>query len=448
MSKEVKVTFRGDDKASEVAKKVNKSISGVGSTAMSVFKKMGPLLAAGLVAKVFKDAVKAGTEADAGLKQSFSRIGDYFRGFQVSLLRSVVSNKDFMDSLMKVAQVVLPFTIGMLQNAMTIVNKFVSAIMVAVNALKMAWNWIRNKDNSALKLESKNLLSGIFSTEGFVNPFSQKITPVTAPKTGGSTKKKAQPLGALEALFGSGPMKAGLARGTEHLAGRGEQWLALFGYQDKVLAEAFEKAGPFPKAKDKAQKAFLQALGRGEDWALQAEFEQNILPHIQEAFSSTISEGIISGFTNGIETAISSSSIGEGLKALAGTMVSALGSAFQQVGQIGLAGSILIQKLQKALAEWKPGKAIAVSVGLIALGSVLKGASQRIFSGMGGASQHGTLGYDRVSNMANSFSGRPVNITIVGDPYFDMTNREKAQAVLAGLGHLGNQRLTINYVPR
>ena len=108
-------------------------------------------------------------------------------------------------------------------------------------------------------------------------------------------------------------------------------------------------------------------------------------------FANDIANTLVDSLAAGIETAIATGSLGEGFKALTRTLLSGLGSALQPFGRTAIMASALMQRFMEAMASMNPFAALAAGIGMVALGSMLKGAAQRSFSGSGGGAG-GTMG--------------------------------------------------------
>jgi tape measure domain-containing protein len=106
-------------------------------------------------------------------------------------------------------------------------------------------------------------------------------------------------------------------------------------------------------------------------------------------FANDIANTLVDSLAAGIETAIATGSLGEGFKALTRTLLSGLGSALQSFGRAAILGGTLMKKFMDAMGTLNPFVAVAAGIGMVALGSMLKGAAQRSFGGGGGSSTMG-----------------------------------------------------------
>jgi len=166
-------------------------------------------------------------------------------------------------------------------------------------------------------------------------------------------------------------------------------------------------------------------------------------------FADSIANTLVDSLASGIETAIASGSLGEGFKALTNTLLSGLGSALISFGRTAIMASALMKKFMSAMASMNPFASLAAGIGMVALGSMLRGAAQRSFAMNGGGSGSmamagglGSLGIGggssttSVTRFAPTTAGgagasvataQPMNITIIGP------NDPSAQRAIASL---------------
>jgi hypothetical protein len=130
-----------------------------------------------------------------------------------------------------------------------------------------------------------------------------------------------------------------------------------------------------------AESIRKQAEGARSAIALEAD---NIANDLRGTFAESISSGIIDGISAGFERAFATGKIGEGFKALGGTMLAGLGSAMIQFGKAGLSAALLMDGFLKSLSNMLPGGAVAKAVAMIALGGTLRGVASAAFGGGGG----------------------------------------------------------------
>jgi hypothetical protein len=110
----------------------------------------------------------------------------------------------------------------------------------------------------------------------------------------------------------------------------------------------------------------------------------------------------------GIENAITSGSIKEGFKSLLSTMLQGLGNILVQLGTALLPVGKLIAKLWSSLATLNPIAMTAAAVGLIAVGSIMKGIAGRVVGGGGGGGAG--MGGSYVSSMAGGGAGGAMSL--------------------------------------
>ena len=199
----------------------------------------------------------------------------------------------------------------------------------------------------------------------------------------------------------------------------------------------------------------IQSLTGGATAAAAQEvlqLEQQLRETFAESIGNSIGDGIAAGFERGLATG----KIGEGFKALAGTMLSGLGSAMIQFGQASLIAGEFMDKIKNALAEMSPKKAIAYSLLMIAAGGALRGVASRAFGGMGGGggipvtptTQFGIpmtatgptqliFGATSATTAAGMTPRQAVNVTLIGP------NDPTAQRAMQELLRNANQRGTL-----
>jgi hypothetical protein len=110
-----------------------------------------------------------------------------------------------------------------------------------------------------------------------------------------------------------------------------------------------------------------------------------------------LTQSLSSAFASGIENAMASGSLSRGLKALGASMLAGIGNILVQLGTALLPVGKLIAGLWAALKTLNPVAMTAAAVGLIAVGSMMRGIAGRVVSGGGGgvamvASAPGTIG--------------------------------------------------------
>ena len=116
----------------------------------------------------------------------------------------------------------------------------------------------------------------------------------------------------------------------------------------------------------------------------------NALTELSNGVSNIVSTNLIGAFS-GIGEAIGTAlSEGKNLgNELATALLSSVGSLLVQLGQLAISIGVGLKAIKAALTSLNPVAAIAAGVGLIALGSLFKGASKKIGGSIGGGSNTG-----------------------------------------------------------
>lgn len=158
----------------------------------------------------------------------------------------------------------------------------------------------------------------------------------------------------------------------------------------------------------------------------------NVRKTFADGFGSALGAGIAAGF----DVALSTKSIGQGFRALAGTVLSSFGGMLVQFGTQALIASGAIQKMFSFLFTPGPQSAIAAAA-IIAIGASLQAAGRGILSGGGnksnvsvptagtsmgmvGSGAPGSLpGLSYMPTTAGGMGARvaaaaPVNVTVIG----------------------------------
>jgi hypothetical protein len=177
---------------------------------------------------------------------------------------------------------------------------------------------------------------------------------------------------------------------------------------------------------------------------------------LAQGIGDSIGDGIGAGFERGFATG----NIKEGFKALAGTMLSGLGSAMIRFGTASAGFAKLQAKIMAGMTTLNPAVTIAGAMKMIALGAALKGAAQGMFGGGGGGGSGGSAAVTPVTPFGIPMTGQgstnqiifgqtsattaagmtprsATNVTIIGpdDP--------KAQRAIEELIRKGNSRGTL-----
>lgn len=116
----------------------------------------------------------------------------------------------------------------------------------------------------------------------------------------------------------------------------------------------------------------------------------NALTELSNGVSNIVSTNLIGAFS-GIGEAIGTAlSEGKNLgNELATALLSSVGSLLVQLGQLAIAIGVGLKAIKAAFTSLNPLAAIGAGVGLIALGSLFKGASKKIGGSIGGGSNTG-----------------------------------------------------------
>lgn len=129
------------------------------------------------------------------------------------------------------------------------------------------------------------------------------------------------------------------------------------------------------------------------------------LAQMAQRVGDTFTQSLAQSIADGIAKAISSGSIGDGLKALTGGMLIGLGEMMQTIGTESLVAAKLFSAIITALRSFAPEGAIGPALSLIALGGLLKGL---------GASMGGS---DRSRSNVSGSGSSGVRTTFVGTIY-------------------------------
>lgn len=157
---------------------------------------------------------------------------------------------------------------------------------------------------------------------------------------------------------------------------------------DIVADQAFDKMisqmNPFsdPKFADKLSKEISDSF---KNFKIDLPPDLQVALDIRNNFAEAVTDSLIDGFSAGISEAIASGKISEGFKALGSTLLGGLGRAMIAFGAASLKVSVLMETIKTSLASFLPGGAVAASVAMIALGSVLAGAAASAFGGGAGS---------------------------------------------------------------
>jgi hypothetical protein len=182
---------------------------------------------------------------------------------------------------------------------------------------------------------------------------------------------------------------------------------------------------------------------------------QGIRATFAQGFGTALGAGIAAGF----DVALSTKSIGQGFKALTGTILSSFGGMLVQFGTKALIASKAIQGMFKFLFTPGPQSAIAAAA-IIAIGAGLQAAGRGILSGTSGpaapvsagqfgyttAGQGGGITLPGISYAPTAAGGmgsrvmaaNPVNVTIIGPN--DPTAQRQMQELIQNANRRGQTR--------
>jgi len=173
--------------------------------------------------------------------------------------------------------------------------------------------------------------------------------------------------------------------------------------QQKLLDKQGMIVGPMSSAGLKMPRfdvsSIMTPLDTAEAEALARfdEFRSTIGTELRNGLITTLADSIGAAF----EVAVATGSVTEGFKALGKSMLSGLGGMLQMFGTQALVASKLMASLMVAFKSLNPAAQIAASIGIIALGGMLKGAASSAFGGGGGSGGRGVS----VATMGGGYGG-------------------------------------------
>jgi hypothetical protein len=126
-------------------------------------------------------------------------------------------------------------------------------------------------------------------------------------------------------------------------------------------------------------------------------FRSTLGTELRNGLITTLADSIGAAF----EVAVATGSITEGFKALGKSMLSGFGGMLQMFGTQALVASKLMAALMTAFKSLNPAAQIAASIGIIALGGMLKGAASSAFGGGSGGGGRGAS----VATMGGGYGG-------------------------------------------
>ena len=162
----------------------------------------------------------------------------------------------------------------------------------------------------------------------------------------------------------------------------------LKGFEGKQYELFGGKEGAAEKLKENLKEQVYAATTEIEQFTGQA-------IQLGQAFNDAITYS----FSDGIQTLIDGMMSIEGVNANAviGSLLAPFGTLAIQLGEIAIAAGIGIEAIKKTFETMNPVAAIAAGVGLIALGSLIKGAVKNLGSTMGSTATGGTASYRTTS---------------------------------------------------
>lgn len=107
MAKSISLNINAKDNASAEIGRIGKSVQGLGTIA----KGMVALFAVDKIAEFFTSAADFASEADSGVSKSLKGMKDTFAGLQVTVVKNIVGNKDFMNSIKTLMDVLAPMIV-------------------------------------------------------------------------------------------------------------------------------------------------------------------------------------------------------------------------------------------------------------------------------------------------------------------------------------------------
>jgi len=161
------------------------------------------------------------------------------------------------------------------------------------------------------------------------------------------------------------------------------------------------RLGQFEQMQKQIPELMLPILTDAEKAAVE------MAKQIETTFAASISMALTTGIVAGIENAIATGNIGEGFKALSGTLLAGLGDAMIQFGTQSAVFANLMNSILTSLSSLIPGGALAASLAMIGIGAALKGVARGMF---GGGSRGGGSASSVVSFGGGMGSGQTTQI--------------------------------------
>lgn len=306
----------------------------------------------------FKGAMDAAAEADSAIGLRMQHLGDTFTRFQVNVGKALLGDAGFTKDLEGLIGLVEQAFVPALKTMVHWVNQFVEAFKAVDHWQRKASDavrqWIFGQDDPGPNQDFSDVTSG---------SSSQRYGPRPPGGGRGRGRRDGGPASPIvsDLLFD----RTSSARRQELIAGLIPDPEAIAAALDKALGDQRTGIG--------AMVAQMQFFG-----------------DLRDQFAAQLSHSIVDGFAAGIEMAIMSGSLGDGFKALTGTLLSGLGSAMIEFGAASLITAKLMEAIKSSLAKFLPGGAIVASLAMIAFGATLRGVAGRVFSSMGSVQQRAT----------------------------------------------------------
>lgn len=381
MSQNVSFIITAQDKASAVIRQTAKSIDGLSKQMKglaSITKLAFGAFAAKEVGTFLKQSMEAAAQHDKALAKSMESVQASFYGLKVTVGTTILGNAGVIAALDTLTQVfgaianaaklglggVEPLLKGMVFKIAQLVGYAIRQIAQLYEAIPGLGVVAERLANIGLKMELGGMAG--FNEVKADNPNIWNTPKITPPGKGGprgmtpaQIDRRIGPVGAPRLLEPTG-VDNQFAQGLKEYGAAGIDMLG-----EQIIPEMEDAMEPLRQA-------------------------------FQDSFANALAGGIGAGF----EQLFASGDIGKGFQALAGTLLSGLGSAMMQFGEASLAASLFMEKIKNSLASFLPGGAVAASLAMIGLGAALKAAAGKAFGGMGR-----TTASHAVSGTRSTFSG-------------------------------------------
>lgn len=154
-------------------------LKGIQSATSNLFKFELMKKGVEIINKTLKEAAKV----DEGVKKSMTQIGDLYRGFQVEMAKTVVNNKEFINSMLSVAKDIAPLVLGALAGVIVTIKKLADIVQIAINGFKMIGRVLKGESIDDLVAHNNQLSSNVLTLDDYTKAFASvpsAIKPVTA----------------------------------------------------------------------------------------------------------------------------------------------------------------------------------------------------------------------------------------------------------------------------